>query len=439
MSYRSMKENCKKIIIGIDDTDSREGMCTTYLGALLMEELCAFGSPAGEPLLVRLNPTIPYKTRGNAAVALCFESDEPEKIIEHVVSRISSMARMECENTNPGVVFIEEGDFEKAKPLLSDFFIRAVRDVISIDDARSLAESLGLAYRAFKNGRGLIGALAACGAMLNQDWEHTYEFLTYRKGEACGTKRLVDSESLFEADSETYPETWDSVDRFNELVVCVPRSPDPVLYGIRGDTREAVEKAVAMVSSEETERSCIYRTNQGTDMHIIRADGVDDIREMHSYMLQGTVMSPAITIRGSHSIFVLGDDAGRTIDCAAFEPTKNFREVVRRLAPGDRVVVYGSFMEDTLNIEKMRILSLADQFEEKNPACPSCGKRMKSAGSGQGYRCKRCATSASETESFRVERDLSPGFYEVPPCARRHLAKPLVRLRCPEIPVFPGR
>ncbi|MCQ6963151.1 tRNA(Ile2) 2-agmatinylcytidine synthetase [Methanolobus chelungpuianus] len=427
------------MIIGIDDTDSREGMCTTYLGALLMEELCAFGSPLGEPLLIRLNPTIPYKTRGNAAVALCFESDEPEKIIGHVVSRVSSMSRMECENTNPGVVFIREVDFKEAKPQLSEFFIRAVKDVISIDEARALAESLGLAFRAFKNGRGLIGALAACGAMLNQDWEHTYEFLTYRKDEACGTKRLVDNESLFGADSETYPETWDSVDRFNELVVCVPRSPDPVLYGIRGDTREAVEKAVAMVRSEEIERSCIYRTNQGTDMHLIRAGGVDDILEMHSYMLEGTVVSPAVTIRGGHSIFILEDDAGRTIDCAAFEPTKNFREVVRRLVPGDRVVVYGSVTEDTLNIEKICILSLADVSEERNPACPSCGKRMKSAGSGQGYRCRRCATSAAETELVPLERDLGPGFYEVPPCARRHLAKPLVRFRCPEFPVFPGR
>ncbi|MDK2834603.1 MAG: tRNA(Ile2)-agmatinylcytidine synthase [Methanolobus sp.] len=434
-----MNSGRKRIIIGIDDTDSREGMCTTYLGALLMEDLCAFGSPLGEPLLIRLNPTIPYKTRGNAAVALCFESDEPEKIMEHVVSRVSSMSRMECENTNPGVVVIEEGDFKKAKPILSGFFMRAVRDVISIDEARSLAEDLGLTFRAFKNGRGLIGALAACGAMLDHEWEHTYEFLTYRKGVVCGTKRFVDCESLFKADSETYPETWDSVDRLNELVVCVPRSPDPVLYGIRGDTREAVEKAVAVISSEEIERSCIYRTNQGTDMHLISAGCVDDIREMHSYMLEGTVVSPAITIRGGHSIFVLEDAAGRTIDCAAFEPTKNFREVVRRLVPGDRVVVYGSVTEDTMNIEKMCILSLADTFEERNPACPSCGKRMKSAGSGQGYRCKKCATSASETELVPVERDIGTGFYEVPPCARRHLAKPLIRLRCPEFPVFPGR
>jgi tRNA(Ile2)-agmatinylcytidine synthase len=427
------------MIIGIDDTDSREGMCTTYLGALLMDELCAFGSPVCDPLLIRLNPTIPYKTRGNASIALCFTFNAPEKAIEHVVSRISSLARMECENTNPGVVFITEEDFGKAKPLLAAFFMRAVKDVISIDEAKSLAEDLGLTFRAFKNGRGLIGALAACGAMLDQDWEHTYEFLTYRKSAVCGTKRLVDSDSLFEADLKTYPETWDSVDRLNELVVCVPRSPDPVLYGIRGNTMSGVEKAAGMVRSEKYELSCIYRTNQGTDMHLLNAQGVDEVREMHSYILEGTVAAAAHTFRGGHSIFVLKDDTGKTIDCAAFEPTKNFREVIRRLVCGDRVIVYGSVMENTLNIEKIRILSLTSVLEKRNPLCPSCGKRMKSAGFSQGYRCRKCATASSETDDTILERDIKPGFYEVPPCARRHLAKPLVRFENPDASVFPGR
>jgi tRNA(Ile2) C34 agmatinyltransferase TiaS len=39
------------MLIGIDDTDSREGMCTTYLGALLMEELRQYGSIMELPCL----------------------------------------------------------------------------------------------------------------------------------------------------------------------------------------------------------------------------------------------------------------------------------------------------------------------------------------------------------------------------------------------------
>jgi tRNA(Ile2)-agmatinylcytidine synthase len=51
---------------------------------------------------------------------------------------------------------------------------------------------------------------------------------------------------------------------------------------------------------------------------------------------------------------------------------------------------------------------------------------MESAGRGQGYRCRDCGT-ASERVRKRIDRDLERGWYEVPPCARRHVAKPLVR------------
>jgi tRNA(Ile2)-agmatinylcytidine synthase len=136
---------------------------------------------------------------------------------------------------------------------------------------------------------------------------------------------------------------------------------------------------------------------------------------------------------------MLKDVSGDVIDCAAFEPTKNFRELIRKLIPGDRVVVYGSVTENTINIEKIKITELSKAYDIRNPPCPSCGKRMKSSGSGQGYRCKKCSTSSEIPEKTEVKRDIVPGFYEVPPCARRHLAKQLLRFKNEEVPVFSGR
>jgi len=60
---------------------------------------------------------------------------------------------------------------------------------------------------------------------------------------------------------------------------------------------------------------------------------------------------------------------------------------------------------------------------------------MKSAGKGKGYKCPRCGskmpTGSEEDVEVRekreIERMIKPGFYEVPPSARRHLSKPLVR------------
>jgi tRNA(Ile2)-agmatinylcytidine synthase len=434
-----MSSENTKMVIGIDDTDSREGMCTTYLCALLRDELSSFAQVISEPILVRLNPTIPYKTRGNAAVALFIECDNKEKIIRHVTKKISSMACLDNENTNPGVVFVEERMFDVVRDELSSFFKRAVKDVITIDEAKELASRLGLEFRAFKNGRGLIGALSACGAMLDLKWDHTYEYLAYREKEVWGTKRVVDDSSVFEADRHTYPDTWDTVDLVNNMIVCVPHSGDPVLYGIRGNGADPVEKAASFVVSEPVERICVYRTNQGTDMHLIPVSSISEIEEMHSYILEGEVCSEPVTIRGGHTIFTLEDAAGDIIDCAAFEPTKNFRELIRKLIPGDKVIAYGSVTENTLNIEKIKVIKLAKEYDIRNPSCPSCGKRMKSAGSGQGYRCKKCGTSSEISEKTEIKRDIVPGFYEVPPCARRHLAKQLLRFENEEPPVFPGR
>lgn len=418
----------KNMIISFDDTDSRSlGMCTTYLGALLMDELKVYGKPAGLPLLIRLNPTIPFKTRGNAAVAIKIETYEPEKIKKHVIQRIEELAQMEDENTNPGVVFLENNNNNEVKTVLTTFFKRAVQHVITIQEAKGIIEKYELDARGYKNSRGLIGALAACGAMLEEEWDHTYEYLSYRRKEAWGTQRFVNENSVIRADDATYPHTWDNRDITNNLVVCIPHSPDPVLYGIRGQTPEYVSHAASMIEGEVTERCAIYKTNQGTDMHLIPAESISKLQDMESYIIQGFVASIPRTIEGGHTLFLFRDKEGEEMECAAFEPTKNFRELVRKLIPGDHITLHGSVKNKTLNIEKIDVIELEEKYRKVNPLCPKCGKSMKSAGKGQGYRCRRCKTRAYIATKSKVERGIKTGMHEVPPCARRHLSMPLIR------------
>jgi len=63
-----------------------------------------------------------------------------------------------------------------------------------------------------------------------------------------------------------------------------------------------------------------------------------------------------------------------------------------------------------------------------NPKC-TCGKRMKSAGKGKGYKCPSCGLKLrnGRKEKTEVLRNIKEGFYETPPSARRHLSKPIVR------------
>jgi len=405
--------------IGIDDTDSKNGMCTTYLAAVLVERLQDYGRLIGYPRLVRLNPNIRYKTRGNGAVAIQLEekSGYAARIEDVVVSTVKEMAEFDAPDTNPGIVILNEIPEEVKK-----FSKRAVQDIVAIKEAIDLAGRYGKVH-AFKNGRGVIGALAAVGAALEED--HTYELIAYRQKERCGTHRDIDERSVFEANEATYPLTWGTVDITNDTVVFSPGSPCPVLFGIRGDDVDAIQKAFEMIRSEPVERHIVFKTNQGTDAHLM--DGkMASVKDERSYILKGVVGIPPHTIEGGHVIFSIAEN-GHEIDCAAYEPTKNFRDVVRELCVGDEVRVYGAVKGRTINLEKIEITSLGECFVRRNPVC-RCGKRMKSIGRNQGYRCKKCGTHAVAPEYIRIDRELDLGLYEVPPSARRHISKPLIRM-----------
>lgn len=127
--------------------------------------------------------------------------------------------------------------------------------------------------------------------------------------------------------------------------------------------------------------------------------------------------------------FTLYDETGE-IEAAAYEPTKNFRKVVAKLRQGDEIELYGGIGEqNTFNIEKFQVLNL-NEFVYRNPIC-ECGKRMTSAGKGKGFKCKSCGKRIGSDEKIKekVERTLVNGkFYETPVSARRHLAKPLIRM-----------
>ena len=136
------------------------------------------------------------------------------------------------------------------------------------------------------------------------------------------------------------------------------------------------------------------------------------------------------TIQGGHVFFEIKDETGE-IDCATYEPTKEFRHIVRDLIIGDLIVVYGGVREKplTVNLEKIFIKNLEEKFVKvENPVCPKCGKHMKSKGKGQTFKCFKCKSKSDKPIIEKQERMISTGFYEVPVCARRHLSKPLKRM-----------
>lgn len=403
--------------IGVDDTDSPEGMCTTYLGAMLLRRLQDTGMTVREARLVRLNPNVIYKTRGNAAICLDVVGDEKEAFRIACLT-VDELADFRCENTNPGVVVAEQ-------ELSPDFYRQAVTGFCELQDALSILKESGAYFKGYKNRRGLIGATAAVSSVLP---DRTFELLVYRDPNHWGTPRKVNDESLFLAEAATFPDTWDTVDQENRCVVCVPHTPDPVLYGIRGGDPESVLLARSYIRSERPGIEQIFMTNQGTDAHLL--DGViGDLVEGCSYRVPGMVSSKPKTGPGGHVSVTLIGYNGEIGDlrCMAYEPTKGFRRVVKQLLPGDRVIAVGSYKAGSLNLEKIRIFDLHNASVRRPPYCPLCNRSMTSAGSGKGYKCRVCSERSREPVVEKVEREISCGWYEVPPSARRHLARPLCR------------
>lgn len=416
------------MFVGVDDTDSKNGGCTTYVASLLVERINGVGKVLGNPYLIRLNPTIEFKTRGNGAVAIECEGDL-DAIMDVVADTIREYSMLDDENTDPGAVFLQDVNQE-----LVDFAMRVVKDVVSLDEAMGLISKYKIPHIRMKSGRGIIGALAAASIAAHGLNDVTYELLAYRYPERIGTRREIDERSVLEADERTYPRTWNTVDRTNGRIVFAPHSPCPVLYGIRGDDIDAIMEAHRIIRCEPIERAVIFKTNQGTDMHLVHAR-IGEIRAFRSYIVEGEVSRDPWEITGGHVFFEISD-GDSNIKCVAFEPTKNFRNVVRKLRKGDRVRVYGSVKKDAINLEKLDIISLETIYE--NPTCPRCGRKMESMGRNKGFRCRGgCGTRAGERVA--VDRGLSPGIYEVPVCAMRHISKPLVRVRDPHTKIFPSR
>jgi tRNA(Ile2)-agmatinylcytidine synthase len=402
------------MLIGIDDTDSPQGMCTTYLGAVFVRRLIHEHMRVKQARLVRLNPNVTWKTRGNAAVMFDVEGD-PDRAFTIACDLVEELADFSCENTNPGVV-VADSQLDPA------FYRKAVTDFCTTEDAIAVLDEAGARYKGWKNRRGLIGATAAVASELA---DTTSEILVYREPVRFGTPREVSRESLFAAEAATFPHTWDTVDIANDVVVCVPHTPDPVLFGIRGESPRWVMAARRLIESERPGIEQIWVTNQGTDAHLLPGT-IGHLGELLSYIVPGKVTGAPKTKEGGHVSFIM-KDGDFPVRCMAYEPTKNFRQIIRQLVPGDEVIAVGSFKKGSINLEKIKVVSLARPTITRPPLCTACNKRMTSDGKGKGWKCKRCNARSAEPEVLEISRTLEMGWYEVPPTARRHLAKPLCR------------
>ena len=424
--------------LGVDDTDSRLGGCTTYVAYRLVEQ--AEADLIGYPRLVRLNPNVPWKTRGNGALCLRFGrgSGAPRLIGRHQGRPLLAYPTSRCavdpedllDRLWAAAEALDGGFQPEANPAFfatlrrppPSLYWRAVRSVVTVREYAAIARTLGWA-RTRNGSRGIVGAVAATA------WrprDRTYEAIAYREATRWGTPRKFSGSSVREMDLAS-PGTFNSYDWQLDRPVLAPHSPCPVLLGVRGESPEDVAGALGRIRSERVQGWLTFLSNQGTDDHVT-PNAWPEARSAVS--ITGTVDGPPRTLPGGHVTVGL---RGRVrLLCLAYEPGKTFRDIVRSLLPGDEVTAVGSIRGQPrgMNLEKIRVLRLVPhRVKLANPLC-ACGRKMRSAGTRAGYRCRSCgrhATAAAATY-VNVPRGIAPGWYEPPPGARRHIAKPLKRM-----------
>jgi tRNA(Ile2)-agmatinylcytidine synthase len=371
-----------RCLVGIDDTDSSRGYCTTYLAYRIACDLRPEVAVLPYPRLVRLNPNIPFKTRGNAAVSLLVETQDADNAFELLSAKVKELSDVRG-GANSGMVFLHNPSMaSNFEPL----YLEALTGLVSPHRARRMVRELGARSLELGNGMGLVGAASSLG--FSMKFDHTFELIAYRRKESWGTRRLIDNSSVRDMDARTFPHTFNNYDYQKRKVLIAPHGPDPVFAGIRGDSPRSVTGGFGLVRYEEPLQGyMVYVSNQHTDAHL---QGELEWKVYSSGWLDGTVKK--VTVGAGGHVYVSLSAGGRNRPAAAYEPTGDLRRTARLLRPGDRVRAFGGVRRGTslhpavLNLEK---------FELRSPP--------------------------------RTKRGLPQGTYISSPRANRHLTKPLIR------------
>jgi len=421
-------KNSTVIHIGIDDTDSPKGMCTTFLAYKIVKFLEKKKVQFVDyPSLIRFNPNIPWKTRGNGAVRLSIKTNNPKKIKNKITKFVDDYSETK-NGANPGLVFYEN---EIVTPSFHKFSELALWKLISREKAKQFILENKIDSFYLGNGQGLVGAIGAIGYKFS---DHTFELLSYRKKSQFGKKRIIAKDSVKNMQSVTFPETFNSYDIESDRALITPHGPDPVFYGIRGENAESVVTASKIVkANEKLDGYMVFKSNQGTSDHLKNELDVNDLRPYTSGFLVGQVCSNPIMAQGGHVFFSIRVK-DKKIKCGIYKPTK-ITTVAQNLILNDKIRIGGGIRKASknhdriVNVEFLDVIELSKDIQVSNPTCKKCNKKMKSKGSKQGFVCTKCGSKSSSKITSEIPRKIQCKLYLPVMSAHRHLTRPYQRIK----------
>tara|TARA_Y100000588_G_scaffold91295_1_gene98535 strand:+ start:6082 stop:7278 length:1197 start_codon:yes stop_codon:yes gene_type:complete len=368
-----------------------------------------------ERRLIRLWPFAERRTRGNGALGAILEiGDHQKENLDSICRKWFSglMNRIEKypdSGTPPSPCLLISHD---ALPV--EWYWDAVRGFVDSSYRMEQAVDRNCTIFHSDSNFGVVGACAA--AAWKPSIESSWELIAWRKDELIGSQRMVSKEAVYGL-AQNHPETFLNRDPTKDIGMIAPRTPCPVLYGIRGSSESVVSKAHHWLQDREDVESCLsfasHITNQLSDDHIPPPRS-------------GAVTSTPEETRGGHS-FLFAFTGKERIKLVAFSEGGPVNRLLRTLRPGDNISWSGLEAPDgSVHLEKLR-LDFASPRIVGRPLC--CSRTMRSAGRGQGLRCLSCGKVEGKhwksTEAETPSGHLIGEWIEPTPSNRRHLSKPL--------------
>ncbi len=318
----------KRICIGIDSFDTPLAGCTTHFTSLLLRRLQDIhGVAVEDALLVRLNPSIPWKTRGNGATAIGLKTGSES--LHTVLSTIEELAE-EYRKGGGGKASLIITTCDRLNPCVYKVYRRGLSTIILDDHVAECIERLDVLLVVGEKNIGLKGAIAALAPLHYGLTDYTFELITYRHPDHWLVPRVIDERSVVRYDLLFKPLTFLNYDYANRKILVTPHGYDPVLYGVRGERRDIVAKSLYIVkTSEKPTHHTIFLTNQATNAHLVFKK-LEQIKPYDSVITEGRIEGFTIIEKG-HILFTLCDN-DYCVKTAAYRETGRMRKKLAVLA-----------------------------------------------------------------------------------------------------------
>ncbi len=148
----------EKVVIGVDDTDTKDAGATWTMAHNLGVELAGEGYEYLDHIIVQLYPHNPHKTQNCVSIALTFAVEESKK--EELINRVIEILKRDTLSEKTAIAILEGLDIPEK---LREYAIATKTGMMDVETAESVAKELNIPLIAVTGEQGKVGALAALG------------------------------------------------------------------------------------------------------------------------------------------------------------------------------------------------------------------------------------------------------------------------------------